>query len=299
VLKQREEEMGTALVEGKLIHCLLLDKDSFDKNFLLLPGNIPSDNPKKVVYTVYQYHRSEPVVPQDPNLEHYKTKILEVLKEINLYQSLKTDEQRLEKILTDSNKEYFSFLTKREGKTIVDVSTLDYCLSVVEQLENHANIPSLIGIKNSDENVQVFNELPMQIDLEEYPFGIKGIVDNLVIDASKKVIRINDLKTTSKTISEFKDTVDFYNLWLQAALYRKMVIKEFIENNNLDADMWKVSFTFIVVDKYNQMYPFEVSDATMQQWEYQTNITLEAAKWHYENRNFDLPFEFAQSRVFL
>lgn len=299
VLKQKEEEIGAALVEGKLIHCLLLDPESFDKQFLLLPGNIPSDNPKKVIESVYQYYRSEPVVKEDATLEDYKSKILEVLKEVNLYQSLKTDDQRIEKILTDANKEYFSFLLKREGKTIVDISTLERCLTVVEHLKTHPVIPTLIGIGNPDQNVQVFNELPMQMELDGYPFGIKGIIDNLVIDVDKNVIRINDLKTTSKTISEFQDTVEFYKLWLQAALYKQMVIKEFIESNGLDSKEWKITFTFIVTDKYNQMYPFEVSDNTMEEWTSKMHKTLEEARWHYDNRNFELPMAFAQGRVFL
>ena len=299
VLKQKEEEIGAALVEGKLIHCLLLDPESFDKQFLLLPGNIPSDNPKKVIESVYEYYRSEPVVKEDTTLEDYKSKILEVLKEVNLYQSLKTDDQRIEKILTDANKEYFSFLLKREGKTIVDISTLERCLTVVEHLKTHPVIPTLIGIGNPDQNVQVFNELPMQMELDGYPFGIKGIIDNLVIDVDKNVIRINDLKTTSKTISEFQDTVEFYKLWLQAALYKQMVIKEFIESNGLDSKEWKITFTFIVTDKYNQMYPFEVSDNTMEEWTSKMYKTLEEARWHYDNRNFELPMAFAQGQVFL
>lgn len=298
VLKQKEEEIGVALVEGKLIHCLLLDPESLEEQFLLLPGTIPSDNPKKVIESVYQHYRSEPVVKDNPTLEDYKSKILEVLKEVNLYQSLKTDEQRLEKILTDANKEYFSFLLKREGKTIIDISTLEHCLSVVEHLKIHPTIPSLIG-QNADQNVQVFNELPMQMDLGDYPFGIKGIIDNLVIDVDKKVIRINDLKTTSKTISEFQDTVEFYKLWLQAALYKHMVTKEFIENNNLDSKEWKITFTFIVVDKYTQIYPFEVSEDTMNLWTSKMHDTLEEARWHYDNRNFDLPSAFARGQVFL
>ena len=102
------------------------------------------------------------------NLEDFKDEILDTLKEINLHQSLKTDEQRLEKILTDANKEYFQFLLKREGKDIVDIPTLEYCTEVAELLKQHPEVNDLLGLSANTESIQVFNELPIQAELETY-----------------------------------------------------------------------------------------------------------------------------------
>ena len=48
-------------------------------------------------------------------------------------------------------------------------------------------------------------------------------IDYYKINHSTKMVTICDLKTTSKTIADFKETVDFYNYWLQAAIYSKLV----------------------------------------------------------------------------
>lgn len=304
VLGQKDDKTSQALLEGKVIHCLMLDADSFDKQFILLPGNMPSENPKKVLDKVYEkYLEKCQIAPEDApvstNLEDYEDEILEALKEINLHQSLKTDAQRLEKILTDANKEYFEFLNKQSEKEIVDIPTYDKCLLVAEQLKNHSQVSDILGLNNESQQVQVFNEIPIQTDIEGFSFGLKGILDNVKVDWDKKIISISDLKTTSKSLVDFRETIDFWNLWLQAALYKRMVIQEFILSNNLDLSEWKITFTFVVVDKYNQVYPFPISDETMAEWEKKADEKLKEAEWHYSNRRFDLPYALAASQVVL
>lgn len=299
VLKQREDEITPALLQGKVIHCLLLDNGSFDKQFLLLPGNMPSNNPKKVIERVFAHWAETSVASSPPNLGDYKDKILEVLKEINLHQSLKTDEQRLEKILTDANKEYFQFLLKQDGKDIVDIPTLEYCTEVAELLKQHPEVKDLLGLEVNTDSIQVFNELPIQMEPDNYSFGLKGIVDNVKIDFEKKLIKINDLKTTSKSLVEFKETIEFWNLWMQAAMYDIMVRHAFLQSNGIDQSEWTVEFTFIVVDKYKQVYPFRVTDETMVQWNEKLREKLKEAEWHYSSRRYDLPYELATSQVLL
>ena len=310
ILGQREDQTSQALLEGKVIHCLLLDNGSFDEQFLLLPGNMPSDNPKKVIDAVFDLYKVEDMADRpEKTLGDYDQAILDILKAIDLHQSLtddkkapmKTgDEKRLEKLITDANKEYFEFLKKQTGKDIVDIPTLEYCTEVANLLKDHSEVNQLLGINSSAEDVQVFNELPIQASLSPgTPFGIKGILDNVVIDLKNKVIRINDLKTTSKSLSEFKETVDFWNLWLQATLYEEMVRQEFLRNNDVVESEWSVEFTFVVIDKYKQIYPFKVSETTKEDWRMRTAKVLEAANWHYKERRYDLPYELAINRVTL
>ena len=306
ILKQREEETSPALLQGKLIHCLVLEPDAFDSKFLLLPSNMPSDNPKKVVDAVYEHYiNMEPVTTEtggtgipSPYLEDHSQKILDVLKEINLHQSLKTDEQRLEKILTDANKDYFQFLLRKDGKDIIDIPTYEYCTEVAELVRANQQVSRMLGLEPT-ENVQVLNETPIQIDLKAYPFGVKGIVDNIRIDNALKIIYINDVKTTSKTLIEFPETVEFYNLWLQAAMYKHMVEWEFIHLNQLSLADWTIEFSFIVIDKYKQICPFTVSDVTMAQWETKMAEVFTEANWHYNSKRYDLPYKLANRKVML
>jgi hypothetical protein len=67
VLKQREEEMSPALLNGKVIHCLLLDDGSFDRQFILLPGTMPGDNTKKVIHKVFEKSQEGDTASTDLN----------------------------------------------------------------------------------------------------------------------------------------------------------------------------------------------------------------------------------------
>jgi ATP-dependent exoDNAse (exonuclease V) beta subunit len=134
------------------------------------------------------------------------------------------------------------------------------------------------------------SEVSLITDLSDtYSFGLKGVLDRLIIDGDKG--RIIDFKTTSKTISEFKDTVEYYNYWMQAAIYLELVSKIYNLSN--------VGFTFIVIDKYKQVYCFDVSDESIKNWRDKLYEKLEVAKYHYDNRCYTLPHEFLTSKVTL
>lgn len=293
ILQQREEKLDSYLIDGKVIHCLLLDDGSFDKQFILMPASLPGDSTRKVVDKIYDRVKEGPGL-----LENYDTEILETLKEINLHQSLKTDKQRIEKIVTEDSKSYFEFLKIKGEKILLDPETLQRCNEAVDAVKNDSKSCALLGlVRHEMENIDVFNEIPMQTDLIDEPFGVKGIIDNIKVDYDAKIVHINDLKTTGKTITDFKETIEFYNYWAQAAMYMNLVKDSFKELMK-DGD-WKVIFHFVVIDKYNQVYAFEVSPETMLSWEDRLTKKLLEFKWHYTEKKYVLPYEFATRNVIL
>ena len=66
--------------------------------------------------------------------------------------------------------------------------------------------------------MRVNKEHYLRSEMDGYPFGLHGYVDYLKIDSDKKIATICDLKTTSKTIADFTETVDFYNYWLKNSI---------------------------------------------------------------------------------
>lgn len=287
VLQEREEKTDTHLIDGKVIHALLLDEANFNKNFMILPGNIPTGNTRIVVDKVFN------TVSDDSSLIDNKNLIIETLKEINLHQSLKTDEQRIAKIVSDDTDSYWEFLKNKKGKDIIDQETLDRCKESAELLKADSRIADLLKIDNSNKKITVYNEEKVMRDgFENLPFGLKGIVDNYVIDNENKIVYLNDIKTTGKTIEDFQETVEYYNYWIQAAIYKKLL-------DDIIVSGYDFKFTFIVIDKYQQIYPFEVSKETMTAWEDRFKEVLNKAKWHYENRKFSLPYKFEVETVIL
>jgi len=294
VLQQREEKLDTYLIDGKVIHCLLLDDGSFDKQFMLMPSSLPTGNTKLVLDRIYDRVKEAPGI-----LGNYTVEIIEVLQEIKLHQSLKTDTQRIDKIVTEESKSYFEFLKIKGGKDLLDEETMRRCNEAVTAIRNNELCSGLLGlVRHEMENLDVFNEIPLTSEPfeDKYPFGLKGILDNIKVDYDRKKIYVNDLKTTGKTIVDFKDTVEYFNYWAQMAIYERLVREAFKE---LLTEEWVIDFHFVVIDKYNQVYPFQVSRETMDLWQQKLDVKLTEFQWHYKEKRYELPYQFAISNVIL
>ena len=294
ILKERELKMDKHLIEGKLTHLLLLEPDKFNEEFVMTPLKMPTDSVKKILRIV-----SSRIV--DPNnyikLEELDDQILEALKEENLYQSFKEDQKRLDKIITEESKEYFKFL-QTTGKTIVDADTFAHCMDRVHIIRANDDVTQLLMQEATDfemDTIQVYNEKKLECKLNDYKFGLKGIVDKYIIDDEAKTITIIDLKTTAKPLENFAETVDFYNYWLQAAIYSLLIVKNVDENQK----NYKIIFKFVVIDKYDQVYVFPVSEETQVKWINSLREALKEANYHYSERKYDLPYVFATGNVTL
>ena len=165
-------------------------------------------------------------------------------------------------------------------------------------LKSNKDVRALLYLDKeiSDDHITVFNELPLKHNVNNLPFGYKGILDNVVIDTESKTIFINDLKTTGKGLLDFPDTVKYYKYWIQASMYYYLIYEEYIKDKP-DAKDWNIVITFIVVDKYNQIYPFQVSQESLEVWLKDFDKIIDIVKYHYENKDFTLPYELAVGNV--
>jgi hypothetical protein len=286
ILNQREDKMEQHLIEGSLLHCLLLEEDKFHEKYVVSPVNLPGDSIKNVVDKVFI--RALVKGHTDLSLEENEFDILDILKEINLYQSLKTDAQRVEKVITDASISYYNFLTTKGDKAVIDEETLNKVKGYAEIVRSNEKITGLLNIGGSFS----MSEVPFVMDTQ-YDFGLRGIVDNVNIDHTNKVIYINDLKTSGKLLQDFPETIEYYKYWLQAAVYCRLV------RANYGLSNYKIKFHFIVVDKLTQCYAFEVSTVTLNSWMDRLDEIMKIADYHYTNRKFDLPYEYEVGNVIL
>jgi hypothetical protein len=134
------------------------------------------------------------------------------------------------------------------------------------------------------------------MDHEKLPFGLHGFLDNVVVDKESKTIFVNDLKTTGKSIQDFPEAVEYYKYWIQGVIYFVLAAEKFLKDVP-DRHEWNIQVTFIVIDKYNLVYPFQVSEESMVQWKKDFREVLRIAAWHYENKKFDLPYDLAVGNV--
>ena len=296
ILNQKEDKITKNLINGKLIHCLILQPGQFTEQFLVSPSKVPEGNNLKVVNAVYKYHLTNQTLPLLA-LEDYTDVIVNTLKEINLHQSLKTDQQRIDKIVTEDNSIYFEFLKVRKDKNVVDQDQLEYCKKAAEIVSNNPEMRELLGLDELSSENDIYNEHELRMDIKDYEFGIKGILDNVNINHSKKVIYINDLKTTGKELKEFSDAVNLFEYDLQAIIYLQLVgfhFKELIYNQQ-----YRVEFRFITIDKNLQAYAFKISPVSLNMWLIKYKETLNKANHHYTKKRYELPYEFDRGLISL
>ena len=301
IMKEREETYAKHLLEGIIIHYLVLENQGFDEKFIISSEDLPSPNNQLVADTCFRAYLEQ----NDDTLElkDFEELILETLKDINLYQSLKDtkdgtgDSKRIGKIVEAKTIAYFNFLKKKKNRTIIDSALLDKCTRRADVVKKNAEMRELLGLDIVPDGriFGVYNELHIRIDPEEERmFGYQGTIDNLVVDARKKLIRINDFKTTGKSLTDFSDSVEFWNYWLQAAMYIKLVRNFFSE---VLTDEWAIEFRFIVFDKYDQLYAFPVRPETMSSWEEKLKEVELQGTYHIESKDFSLPYNYAQGNV--
>jgi len=298
ILGLKEERQESHLVQGKIIHALLLEPEKFQDNFIISPDNLPTGNTRIVIDRVFAHH-TELAKHGDErtDLKEYFEAILDVLKDMKLHQSLKTDQQRIDKIYTPEAVNYWHFLRSKGNKTLIDQESLEFCMNAVELIKINPEICKLIGCKSTEfDNIEIFNELPLSCSISNKPFGLKGIIDNLVIDHDQKILYINDVKTTSKDLKDFPETIEFYSYWMQAVIYSTLVSINF---QNYVLSGYTTKFHFVVVDKNLQTYAFPVKETTLMEWMDRLGKTLEKVEWHYVNNSYDLPYDFATKSVVL
>ena len=293
VLKEKEDSTDSHLVIGRVLHCLLLEPLNFDNQFAVMTSKIPSENNKKIIDNIFKNY----LVNQNNTLtlEDYSKDILTHLLTINLHQSLKTDQQRLDKILTDENNEYFEFLKLSLGKTVIDEIILDNCKKSLDVIKANDDVRALLQLDKiqEDDKIEVYNELIVSMSDKNLPFGFKGVLDNVVVDYNSKTLFINDLKTSGKSIQDFPESVDYYKYWIQGIIYVMLASEKFLK----DKQDWNVQLTFIVIDKYNQVYPYQVSSESLSKWKIDFEKIVTQIRWHYDNKEYNLPYDLALGNV--
>lgn len=300
ILGVKEERIDNYLVNGKVVHALLLEESKFKDNFIVSPDTLPTANVRVLADTIYKMYTALPKNSEGlVDRVDFEKVVLQVMKEMNYYQKLSTDQQRLDKTLTPEFISYFEFLKTKGSKILIDQDTYQFCKDAVDIIKKDGKLCSLIGCNVTEfDNKEVFNELPLSIDIADTkrPFGLKGVIDNIVIDHDRKLISINDIKTTAKELKDFPETLEFYSYWLQAVIYMALASTNF---SALIDQGYDVKFHFVVIDKSFQTYAFPVSDSTLMDWFHRLQSTLDKAQWHYENKSYELPYDFAIGSVTL
>ena len=304
ILKQREME-DASTTEGKLIHCLLLQPDKFDDEFLVTDEGTISGKGKQLVDGLFEYITAgtdndfwKSVDEESlPKMSDFDAIILDLTNTLEYFQKMEAT-ARVNKIVNDAKlTAYWNNRFQAMRKTIISREMLSNASSVVHKIQNNAYLRSLMGVNSLEmgTNVVSYNEMHMYDELdEEYVFGIHGVIDNLVIDHDSKMIRVNDLKTTSKDLTRFSDAIEYYDYDLQLAHYTMLILKNPLYKTLIEEQGYQLEARFIVVDCYAQVASFKLSQETLDKAIERLVGKYEQANYHLINRDFTLPYDFIQ-----
>ena len=302
VLGNKEQKKGKHFDEGSLVHCMVLEPENLKDRFVNMGIAAPSDSTKACIDHLLSLGR------EASELEEYAGEIVDYLKEINLHQSLVDDkkpgkdgfmftgdEKRVGKIINDNTVEYFRLMVDARDKVIVDSASWDKCFKKAQAILS--NTKALFLLKTTTEIQEVRYELELNSEGGSLlKYGIKGILDVIKVDRDTKTIYISDVKTTNGLLKDFKTSAEKYDYWLQAAIY-KMLANTLTSGNAFD---YKIVFNFIVVDRNDDVYCFEATPETLEKW-IEDAIELFNVKvdYHIKNKDFTLPYEFANNLITL
>jgi hypothetical protein len=285
--EEREPETEAQLL-GSIIHCLLLRPKDFEKEYVISGFGEPTESIKKIVDAVFKkYQELKEVEIERENLSEYEELILDLCKESNYNQHLKTDKQRIDKIA--SAQAYFDYLKSSQGKKLVSQENYEFCLRAVERIKSTPTAVSLLEPSGED----YYETLVQESYCKE--FGLKGVIDHYKIDHNSKTIYISDLKTlSSKKLKDFPESVEYWGYNMQMAIYVYLL---YIRYNTLLEQGYKVIVHFIVIDKDGDVYCFPVKESTLLTWLENMKSILEQVKWYFNNNRFNLPYDFERGFI--
>lgn len=297
VLNEKDTKTGKHFDEGSLVHCMVLEPEELSNKFINMGISTPTDSTRLCLEHLLTLERSA------SELQEYSEEILAYLKDVNLHQSLvddkkapfKTgDEKRLEKIITENAIEYFRLQVEGRTKTIVDVASWDKCYAKAQAILSNPDALFLLRKTNEDDEIRYEIELSDRPD--EFQYGVKGILDVIKVDRKNKIIYISDIKTHGGKLKDFPQTVEKYMYWLQPVVY-KVLAQSLLRGRAFD---YKIIFNFITVDQKDDVYCFEVSESTMTKWfEDFYRLMNHQVSYHITNKDFTLPYEFANKLISL
>lgn len=303
ILKQREPSLAKHLIEGTLIHYLVLEENeegNFSDKFIIASDNLPSETNRIIANRIFEIYQSK--IDEDPinkslELKDFQKEVLKVMDDVDHYSRMTDPVKRAGKVIEPKTEEYFDFLKTKENKTIIDSKILERCTQRANIVKANPEIRELLGLDlvADGKKIGVYNEENLSLKAEkDMPFGFKGTIDNLVVDVPNKIVRINDFKTTGSSLTDFPESVIKWNYNIQAVMYEKLV-KSFL--GKVIATEFDFEIRFLVFDKYDQLYPFRVSEKTLKVWRENFDKKIKEAKFHYDSKNYTLPYEYIQGTV--
>lgn len=276
-----------SLILGSAIHELILQSEEFS---LAPKCNKPTAKLGATIDKIKSYRNTG---------ESIYDSIVKASKDCNYYVS--QINSKIHKIIKEGLKYYLS-LSNQENVITLNDKDWDVCNSCVTNVLNNQDIQkALHPIDNFGLNLPSFNEDALFLDVivmykKKYTIlKLKMKADNWTIDEDRKILTLNDLKTTSKNINWFMNqeygSFYHYHYYRQFALYL-MMLESFCINEYGFNKKWEVKSNVLVVNTADYSTKlFKVSEEQLSKGKKEYEELLKRVAY-YEINGYNCEVEF-------
>lgn len=235
-LKQQglvEDEDSTYLRIGSAVDCLLTQPENWDLEFIVMQNERP--------YGLMRNFVEE--LPPGLNIASGYEEYEEAYKKSGYKVSI-------DRVVnwfwgnTQALTYYQEKHNNKDDKIVLDKTEHEIVQNAISLIQE--NPYTLWYFKGEEPQIERLLQLPIYFDINGV--DCKALLDGVVIDHEKKIIKPFDLKTSSKGVFNFENSFVNYGYYRQAAMYR-IALEHYIKLAYNNLDTYKVeNFRFIVVD---------------------------------------------------
>lgn len=283
----RTESVETpSLRNGKLIHLYAENPQMFKVSDITKPSEMLSSWVEDV------YNNLHGITEAEVSIDNDELKQSAINNRNGRYKNLKDEALVWTTFITGFD--YLYYLISKSTHIIMDKATFETVNGATESLKNNDTIRPLLF--SGDDPLywaqRSYNELPVQwdivvnIDGTDQVLNCKALIDRLTVDTISKVVKLIDLKTTSKSLSLFKNAFEDYHYYRQLAFY-KIAVKQFLDIQFPDIK-FEIECYIIAVETIGQYESavFRVSDEYLIKGDNEVNELLSLVGYHYKVDNW-------------
>jgi hypothetical protein len=194
------------------------------------------------------------------------------------------------KLKLEGNKNYLNFLRQAAGKTVLSEDEFGIVINCTESINVHKTARTLCNTNDLSGGTP---ELEISWTYKDFPYKIKSIIDNLILDKDKKEVRIVDLKTTAKSVYNFVRSYVSYGYYRQLGIYR-LAVHSYLKELGEDPSDYNI-FSYIVAVQTTGLFECVVyepdnTDLSVAVDEFES--LLDRLKWHSDHDHWDYPMEY-------
>jgi hypothetical protein len=295
-----EQKYSVSLERGSLIHLYCEHPDDFIISDVEKPTDLMC---KWVEYAFNGLKRNNLDLVKGLDDDY----IVFVKDTVKAYDNIKDKTKIVEKFKKEGQA-YYDFLVKGDGKICMTAETGRIVTSCIDSLKTHPVAKSFLFEKNEFDDIEYYNELEIywqeRINIGNKESQLwanlpcKSMLDRVIIDFKNMIIRIPDIKSTSKPKSQFQESFEYYRYHRQHAFQRTALRQWLLTRTDRKITMediykFEVHSYNIVVETIHpyQVGIYPLSKFWLKEGKEEMDSLLKRVTWHHYYGIWDTTME--------